>query len=380
MLSRINILRNYRLSRSRYKYNICIICRWKYSFLKSKLYWQKFCDDEEKKLVRVRHSFPKSSYFPIISELSDSETDFRDIVDFSNLISASRSFDENVPLLDSKSSFPEAPDVFSRGGNGRDTRPNAEPIVKISPPTPLKTLPKDNAITITRTNAEEEREHAILVAENKSTIKKVILLGDSKSLDAPAKNSITPHDGFADRRVYSKGTCPFHKYEPAVKIFDDDIEKYLRDDPRASVWPEQNLNKLPILRDVSKYNRIKSKITFAKTKRTKKVNFSRNKRYYPDNAADLTKISRIESGNKENGMSDKEHDFKSDIFIADLNFSLGKKLTKRRKTAKNLKIASFPKLFQPETGIKATLDKLLTKSQEYLQAPKIHEKLVNKSE
>ncbi|RLU15637.1 hypothetical protein DMN91_011391 [Ooceraea biroi] len=298
--------------------------KWEHSFLKSKTYWQKFCDDEEEKLVRVRDSFPKSSYFPIISKLRDSETGFRDIVDFSTL-SASRSFDENVPLVDSKSSSSKAPDIFPRGDDG-DTRPNAEPVVKISPPTPLKTLPKDNAITIARMNTEEK--HAFVTAENKSTIKKLILQEDSKSLDAPTKNSIIPHDGSGDRRVSSKGTCPFHRYEPAVKIFDDDIEKYLRDDPRTNVLPEQKLNELPLLKDVSKYNRIKSEITSGKNKNIKKIHFARNKRYHPDNAVDLTatEISKIRFENKENGISDQQHDFKSDIPDLNCSFAL-KRLT-----------------------------------------------------
>jgi len=239
-------------------------------------------------LIRVRDPFPKSSYLPIVPILRDFETDLRDIVDL-NDSSVPQGSDENVLLVDLKSF--ETPgekksplqEVSSSRKNNESVLSNAkEPIVKISPPTPLK-KPKNNAVTIARTNVEE---HGLFATRNKSTIKKVDLYKESESLDVPSKNSIIPHDGLRDGRVYSKRTCPFHRYEPAVKIFDDDIERYLTEDPRISVaWEE----KLPQVQDASKYDKDKNRITSVKSKKIKRIIVPQKElEYYPDNAIDLT--------------------------------------------------------------------------------------------
>jgi len=332
-------------------------------------------------LVKVRDPFPESSCFPVASNLRDSG--LRDAVDLDTLF-ASGSFDENVSLVDSTSSSPRLPDVFRE-----DDRPSVEPIVKIVPPTPLKRLAKDNAITI----AMPEEDRAFVAAENKSAIKKVILQRDSKSLDAPTKNSIMPHDGSGNRRMYSKGTCPFHRYEPAVKIFDDDIEKYLRDDPRASVslQMEQKFNvELPLLKDVSKRNGIKSKTTSGKKQKTRRITFSRNERYHPDDAIDSTATEtkrrfclKGKSGNKENKIPDQSRNLKSDTRKrnSDLNFSLCKESTRSEKIAKDLKTAPFPKSLQTRVnGLSAMLDRSITRSQRCSEVKfrKTRERLVDK--
>jgi len=353
-----------------------VICRWEDPFHESKRYWQKFCDDEERRLVKVRDPFPKSSHFPVVSNLRDSG--LRDVVDLDALF-ASGSFDENVSLVDSASSSPRMPDIFRE-----DDRPSVEPIVKIFPPTPLKTLAKDNAIAIVK----PEEERASVAVENKSTTKKVILQRDSKSADASTKNSIMPHDGSGDRRMYSKGTCPFHRYEPAVKIFDDDIEKYLRDDPRASVSfkMEQKFNiELPLLKNVSKRNGIESKTISGTNQKIRRITFSRNKGYYPDKIVDSITTEtkkrlrlKSKSGNKENKIPDQSRDIalKSDTRKSDLNFSLSRESTKSEKIVKDLKTAPFPKSLQSRVG--AMLDRSITRSQKRTEVRKTQEKLANK--
>jgi len=348
-----------------------VTCRWEHPFRESKRYWQKFCDDEERRLVKVRDPFPKSSDFPVVPNLRDSG--LRDAVDLDVLFASGSFRDENVSLVDSTASSPGASDIFREGD-----RPSVEPIVKIFPPTPLKTLAKDNAIAIAR----PEEERAFVAAENKSAIKKVVLQRDSKSLDAPTKNSIIPHDGSGDRRMYSKGTCPFHRYESAVKIFDDDIERYLRDDPRASISlkMEQKFNvELPLLKDVRKRNGIKSETTSGKNRKTRRITFSRNERYHPDNAVDSTAIRTLKSkfGNKENKVPDRSHDLKSDTRKSNLNFCLGEESRKSGKIVRDLKTAPFPKSLQSRIGgIGAMLDRSITRKRS--ETRKTREKLVNK--
>ncbi|XP_011058385.1 PREDICTED: uncharacterized protein LOC105148376 [Acromyrmex echinatior] len=252
--------------------------KWDRPFPKPKEYWKKFCDDEEKRLIRVRNSFPKSPYLPIIPILRDLKTDVRDIIDSS----VPRSFDENVLLVDPKSS--EAPDISSIRDNENFISNAREPIVKISPPTPKKPS-KNDAITIARTNAEEQ--HILVTIQNKSTIKKVDSYKEPESLDVSSKNSIIPHDGSRDGRIYSKKTCPFHRYEPMVKIFDDDIERYLTEDPRANVSLGEKLNKLPHVQNASKYDKDKNRITSVESKKIKRVTIPQ-KECYLDNTVDLT--------------------------------------------------------------------------------------------
>jgi len=158
-------------------------------------------------LIRVRDPFPKSSYFPIVPILRDFETGLRDIVDL-NDSSVPQGSDENVLLVDPKSFETSEEKKFllqeissSRRDNESVLSNAKEPIVKISPPTPLKKPRKNDAVTIVRTNAEEQ--HGLFATRNKSTIKKVDLYKESESLDVPSKNSIIPHDGLRDGRVYS---------------------------------------------------------------------------------------------------------------------------------------------------------------------------------
>lgn len=317
-------------------------------------------------MIRVRDSFPKS-YLSIISTLHDSDTDLCDIIDF-NPPRTSQGFDENVPLVDQKTS--KAVDISPKRDD-ESTRPNVEPIVKISPPTPLKRISKNDAVTIAKTNAEEQR----VIVEDKCTIKKIDSCKDSESLDVPSKNSIMPYDGSGDRKVYSKKTCPFHKHEPPIKIFDDDIEKYLREDPRASTSSDRKLIKLPLLPNVSnKYDKIKSKVTPVKNQRIKEITSPRKKlEYHPDNVIDLTanEIAKIEL--KEDNVLDKQRNLRSDF-----KFSLGKKSREEKRNAKDIKIASS---FQPQR-IKTSSDKSITKYpkiQKYSNVPKTRESFIDES-
>lgn len=316
-------------------------------------------------MIRVRDSFQKSSYLPIIPNSRDSETDLYDIIDFNDLC-ISQSFDENVLLVDPKSF--KAPDISPKRHD--ENTSNIEPIVKISPPTPLKKICKNDAVAIAKTNAEEQH----ITVKNTCTINKVDSCKESESLNILSKNSIIPYDGSGDGKVYSKKTCPFHKHEPAVKIFDDDIEKYLTDDPRTSMLSEQKLIKLPLQNAFKKYDKIKSKITSAKNKKIKEITSPRTElEYYPDNVIDLTasEIGKIEF--KEDDILDKQRTLKS----------LSKKSRKETKATMDIKIASsFPKSFQSQSGIKTSSDKLKTKCpklQKYLNIPKTREKFIDES-
>lgn len=300
--------------------------------------------------------------------MHDFETGLRDIVDFSDS-SAPQGFDENVLLVDPE--FSKA-DISTRKNENISSNAK-EPIVKVSPPTPLKKSPKNGAIA----NAKEQ--HALFAIQNKSTVKKANLYKELES----SKNSIIPHDGSRDGRVYSKRTCPFHRHEPVVKIFDDDIERYLTEDPRASVSPGEKLNKLPHVKDASKYDKDKNRITSVKRKEIKKVP-RKELEDYPDNAIDLTAsgITKVESKDKKN-IPDKQRNFTSDVHTSKLEFSFNKKSTKERKNlkiTKDLKIVSpFPESFQPQNRVKAISGRVINKSSNS-QAPEIQEKLINESE
>lgn len=335
-------------------------------------------------MVRVRDSSPILSYLPVAPNFRYSETVFRDIVDSD--ASSARGFDENVPLVDPGASSPKAPDI-SLGTDNGIVRPNTEPIVKISPPTPLKRPPKSDAITIDGTGAEEQL--TCVVAERKTAIKRESSHDESRALDAPpSQNSIMPHDGSGDRMVYSKKTCPFHRHEPAVKIFDDDIEKYLIDDPRASVSPNQKLSELPLPRETPpKYRRTEGKITSAK--KIKTVTFPQKKlQRRPDDITDLT-ANEIASGESRDNGNDapynqrkdklKPLDSRSAVLPSDLKFVTNKE----EKSAKDSKITTlFPRLSQTGSKIEAfgKLIKRTPKTRKYPEPPAIQDELIDKAE
>lgn len=303
--------------------------------------------------------------------MRDFETDVRDIVDSS----IPRSFDENVLFVDPKSS--EAPDISLTKDNESFISNAKEPIFKISPPTPKKPT-KNDAVTIARTNAEEQ--HMLVTIQNKSTIKED-LYKEPESFDVSSKNSIISHDGSRDGRIYSKRTCPFHRYEPVVKIFDDDIERYLTEDPRANVSLGKKLDKLPHVQDASKYNKDKNRITSVESKKIKRVNVPQKElEYYLDNAVDLTTngTAEVKSKSKKNGILDKQYNFRSDVHTFKFKFSLGKKSTKEMKNSLKI-VSSFPKSFQPQNRVGRTTSKIINQSSN-LQAPEIQEKLINESE
>lgn len=324
-------------------------------------------------MIRVRDSSPKSSYLPIIPILHDSEIDLCNIVDF-NAPCTSQGFDENVLLVDPKSF--KAIDISPKRDD-ENTRPNIEPIVKISPPTPLKKRLKNDAVMIAKTNIEEH-----IIIKNKCTIKKEDLYEELESLDVSSKNSIMPCDGSGDGKVYSKKMCPFHKHEPAIKIFDDDIEKYLKDDPRASILSsDQKVIKLPLLQNVSnKYDKIKSQITSVKNKKI--ILPGKKLKCYQDNInVDLNEKEITKTKFEEDNILNKQRNCRSDFLTSDLKFSLSKKPRKDKKITKDMKIASSPKSFQSKNSIK-TSDKLLTtcpKLQKYLNIPKTEELFIDES-
>lgn len=325
-------------------------------------------------MIRVRESYPKSSYLPIIPISRDFKTGFRDIVDF-NDASEPRGFNDHVLLVDPKSSG--APDI-STTRNNENVLPNArEPIVRISPPTPLKRSPKNDAVT----NAERQR--AFFAIQNKSAIKKADSYKESESLDVPSKNSIIQHDGSRDGRVYSKRTCPFHRHEPAVKIFDDDIERYLTEDPRASVSPGEKLNRLPHVKDASKYDRDKNRITSVGSKKIKWITVPRKElEYYTDNADLTSEIAKVESKDKKNDTLDKQRNFITDVHTTKLEFSLGGKSTEEKTITKGGSkiVSSFPESFQPRSsGVKAMSGKVMNKSSSS-RASAIREKFIDESE
>lgn len=325
-------------------------------------------------MIRVRDSFPKLSYLPIISNSRDSDTDLCDVIDF-NTPSVSQSFDENVLLVDPKSFKP--PDTLSKKDD--ENIPTIEPIVKISSLTPLKKIYKNNAIAIAKTNVKEQHI-TVKNKRKKNTIKKIDSCKELEFLDIPLKNSIMPYDRSGDGKVYSRKTCPFHKHEPAMKIFDDDIEKYLTDNLRASISLEQKLIKLPLQNASKKYDKVKSKITSAK--KIKGYTSPRKKlKYYSDNVIDLTASEIGKIAFKEDDILNKQHELESDFLISDFKFSLNKKSRKETKTVtKEVKtVSSFPKF---QSGIKILSDELKIKCpelQKHLSIPKTREKLIDES-
>lgn len=313
-------------------------------------------------MTRVSDSFPKLSYLPIIPTLHDSETSLD--IDF-NASFTSQDFDENVLFVD-----PKFFKMTER--HNENTHPNIEPVVKISPPTPLKKISKNDTVTIAK-DAEEQH----IIVKNKRTIKKVDSCKGSE-INVPSKNFIMPYDGSRDGKVYSKKTCPIHKHESAIKIFDDDIEKYLRDDPRA-ISSNQKLIKLPSLQNASnKYDKIENKITSAKNKKIKEITPLQKK--LEDNTIELTanKITKIDF--KDDTILNKQCNLTSDFLTSNYKFPLSKISKKEEKTTKNMKI-TFPKSFQSQSKIETSSDKLTKcpKLQKYVNNPKTREKPIDES-
>lgn len=320
--------------------------------MRMKTYWEKFCNDEEKRLTRVRDSFSKLPYLPVIPNSRDSDTDFRNFVD-SNAFFA-RGFDENVLVVESSKFFIVEEPVISLKATDGNHCSAAEPTVRILPPTPLKSLPKNDAATIVETNVEKQYA-------DRSATKREALREESESLGAPAKSSIATRNRVSgDRRVYSKGTCPFHRYEPAIKIFDDDIEKYLTDDPRTSV-PDPKSSELLSLPDV---RRIETNDKSGKGNSVERIVSSREKSERRPNMsvidlATACEAPSVEVRDKGNDTS-KRYNFEaealgtpSDSLMPDAQFSLDKK---SRKGGGITKIATLlPRLLQPRGGeIKST--------------------------
>jgi len=164
--------------------------------------------------------------------------------------------------------------------------------------------------------------------------------------------------------------------EGCTQIFDDDIERYLTEDPRVSVaWEE----KLPQVQDTSKYDKDKNRITSVKSKKIKRIIVPRKElEYNPDNAIDLTASGAEDKFKiKKNDVLDKQYNFKSDVRTSKFKFSLDENSMKEKKI-KNLKISSFPKSFRSQNKVKTTSGKILNKSN--LQTPEIRKEFVNEPE
>lgn len=238
----------------------------------------------------------------------------------------------------------------------------SEPIVKISPPTPLK---KQTHAVSNAAETQKKEQRVLVAVGNTSAIKSTdvkIPCEDSKFHHLSPNNSITSHNKSHNERIYSKETCPHHRHKTAIKIFDDNIEKYLRDDPRIAL-PERK-DQLPQLRDAFKYNQVKSEVTSAK--KIKRVIFPRRK-HRPDDVIDLiaNKITKVESKDKQTDTAERDRrNVRSDVLTSDLELFAGKKSTRKETNlAKDAKMKSaLPKLVQPPNRAKSELSKLITRS------------------
>ncbi|XP_043468344.1 uncharacterized protein LOC122502388 [Leptopilina heterotoma] len=161
---------------------------WELPNQKSESYWNDVCNDLEKKVRKVRNPF---SHFPFIYHSNNNlYFDPLDSVELKNL---------------------------------SQVQSHEEPVVKVSPPTPLRKLS-----FIFATENFHNKNHTV----NKNDIQfddnvllELHLLKEKKDLCSNSfrkdKSDIT------NLQFYTKKKCPFHKNEPAPQIFDEDLKKYL---------------------------------------------------------------------------------------------------------------------------------------------------------
>lgn len=330
-------------------------CRWERPFPKPKAHWKKLCDDEEKKCFRVRDPFTTLFSFPVIPNSRDFETSFRDIANFT---APQGSFDENVPLADSKSARSKDSEISPGKDNDVQMSIKSEPIVKISPPTPLK---KQTHAVSNVVEAQKEEQSVLVAVENTFAIKSADLREDSKFHRLSPNTSVTSHNKSRSGRIYSKETCPHHRHETAIKIFDDNIEKYLRNDPRTALPERKDAHQLPQLRDAFKYDQVGSEVTSAK--RIKRVTIPRRREHHLDDVIDLiaNKTTKVESKDKRNDTAERERrNVRSDVPTSDLELFVGKKSTNLARDAKMK--SALPELVQPSNKAKSESGKLITTS------------------
>lgn len=285
-------------------------------------------------------------------------------------ISFSQSFDDNVPLKDHERLFAEVQNV-SLKANDNNVQSNAEPILKISPPTPLKESPKNRTTVLANMNIQ--KDDASIASEDKSMMKSIHSCKFLESSDALSKDSIISHNKLRENKIYPKKTCPLHKYEPVVKIFDDNIEKYLKE-PSESILREKKLHRLPLLQNTLKCVKNKGGIAFAESKKVKRITHSEEKlRYHSDDLFDLDvkEISNVESINKENDVS---------YIPTNVKYLVDKESRKDENRIKDRKIKSaLPELYQSTYRIKKTQDELMTKSLKHVKIPEIQNKFIDNS-
>ena len=147
----------------------------------------------EKNIHKVRHPFHK---FPFtFYSTNHSEFDPHDSAEFSNF-SRIESYDE--------------------------------PIVKVSPPTPLRKASFTSATeTFRDKNTLDEKYMNIDSSSSEKLFLKLRSFSQNRKHNFLINRTITDKTVKPKTRTYSIKSCPYHKNEPRIQIFDDDLKKCL---------------------------------------------------------------------------------------------------------------------------------------------------------
>ncbi|XP_012288121.1 uncharacterized protein LOC105703913 [Orussus abietinus] len=176
---------------SRNKVRLVPTLKWERQLPSSKPYWERVCKEVEDKVRRVRFPFPISS---ISSNCSFS---------YQNRISLKRA------------------DKF------------LEPVVHISPPTPQhkpqEELYENNIQSDeTRDNVKKKFETIINIPLESSVDGNTNFTSFSLNEEPQIEKSSLVGNNFGnERKIFSSRSCPFHKNQPPLRIFDDDLKRVL---------------------------------------------------------------------------------------------------------------------------------------------------------
>lgn len=173
--------------------------RWELPIPGSKPYWDKICDDLERRKEHVSDS--SNSPFPFLDEITG---------------------DESASIKSIKSIV--------------------EPVVKIFPPTPSRIFATRDDFIIDESFCERENKNQVSI-----NIPSSISIGNLETDDINKETKISGvrKEYLSHDNVRIKKSCQLHKNTPALKIFDDNLKRFL---PKNRVGKKLANSKLPSVR------------------------------------------------------------------------------------------------------------------------------------
>ncbi|KAG7198600.1 hypothetical protein KM043_005962 [Ampulex compressa] len=193
---------------------------WEYPFPKSKEYWEKFLEEAEKKLMKVRNPPSKVSYppltidYPAAPKVLSAETASR--YSFSTELRV----DKYKPRAVSVHKIPSSKSQSRAAGIKFPTKPAIRKERSV--------VPKGSTDFLANLNSTNFPLESRTINHGNTLNTPRLIKGETASRRSNGQSL----DKISTRKIHRRSTCPFHKNEPSIRIFDDDIERYLMDVPR----------------------------------------------------------------------------------------------------------------------------------------------------